>query len=216
MRMPVMQTRENDMIRPSKKYLLHTAAFAAAALAADAAWAHDTAVHASASLAAGFAHPFSGIDHLLAFAAIGLWAAQHAGRAMSLLPAVFLAAMGAGAAVGATGAGIPGLEAGIAVSLGMLGLLIAFAARLPLAAGAALVSLFALMHGYAHGLELPPDTSAALYGAGFLAATALLHMVGLLAGLVAKQMLLLRTVRTAGVMIAATGVCRAAGVFPAI
>ena len=121
----------------------------------------------------GFAHPLSGWDHLLAMIAVGLWAAQLGGRARWLVPSAFVGVMALGAALGHAGLMFPGVEQGIAASVLVLGLLIATAVRLPVAAGMALVGLFAGFHGIAHGAEMPATAGGLSYGAGFILATAL-------------------------------------------
>jgi urease accessory protein len=126
---------------------------------------------------AGVAHPFLGLDHLLAMVTVGLLGGLMGGTARFALPGAFLAAMVAGAVLAMTGVTLPGVEAGILASLIVLGALAALAARLPLGVTAALVAFFGLLHGAAHGAELPGG-SAALYVAGFVAATAVLHGVG--------------------------------------
>jgi len=136
---------------------------------------------------AGLAHPFSGWDHLLAMIAVGLWAAQLGGRARWLVPASFVGLMALGAALGEAGLAFAGLEQGIAASVLALGLLVAGAVRLPVAAGMALVGLFALFHGLAHGGEMPASAAGLNYGFGFIAATALLHAAGLGAGALAAR-----------------------------
>lgn len=153
----------------------------------------------------GFAHPFSGIDHLLAMLAVGLWAAQNQRSALWVLPLSFPLMMVAGALLAFAGVALPGVETGIAASVAVLGLLIAFAIRLPVWASAAVVSVFALFHGYAHGSELPHGASALWYGVGFVAATALLHLSGLAIGLVAGQKMAAQAVRVGGIAIAAVG-----------
>lgn len=150
----------------------------ASAFAAGPALAHPEA-GVAASFAAGFTHPLTGLDHLLAMVAAGFWAASSGRAARALAPAAFLAAMAAGAALAIGGFTVPFVEFGIAGSVLLLGLLIACAPRLPAAAVAALVGLFALAHGHAHGVEMPLAASAAIYGAGFAAATALLLGAGL-------------------------------------
>jgi urease accessory protein len=127
----------------------------------------------------GAAHPFTGWDHLLAMVAIGFWAAQLGGRSRWLVPAAFLGVMAVGAVAAQAGLALPGLEAGIAASLLVLGLFIAAAVRLPAAAGMAVAGGFALFHGLAHGAEIPATAGGLGYGAGFIAATALLHAAGL-------------------------------------
>jgi urease accessory protein len=177
------------------------AAFSAAA----PALAHPGVHHVAMSVATGFAHPFSGLDHMLAFAAIGLWSAQYHGRTAWILPLLFVTTMTLGALAGLAGMRIPGIEAGIAASVAILGLLVAFSIRMPLAASGALVSVFALMHGYAHGVELPQQMSAASYIAGFAIATGLLHLIGFAAASVAGRLAAGGATRLAGIGIAATG-----------
>jgi urease accessory protein len=137
--------------------------------------------------ATGAAHPLSGWDHLLAMIAVGLWAAQLGGRSRWLVPAAFVGVMTVGAVLGHYGLALPGVEQGIAASLLILGLLIAAAVRLPTAAGMAIVGLFALFHGVAHGAEMPATAGGLTYGAGFVAATVLLHAIGLGLGLALRN-----------------------------
>src|SRR6202035_3887998 len=134
-------------------------------------------------LATGFLHPLGGIDHVLAMVAVGLFAAQLGGRALWLVPASFLAAMAAAGLAGMSGVALPLTEVGIAASILVLGGAIALRLSMPLAAAMALVGFFALFHGYAHGLETPETASGLLYGLGFVAATALLHGLGVGIGL---------------------------------
>jgi urease accessory protein len=166
---------------------------------------HPGSVYETIGFSAGFSHPFSGLDHLLAMLAVGLWAAQNKRPALWVLPLAFPLMMMAGAAIAMAGVSVPGIETGIAASVAALGLLIAFAVRLPVGASAAVVSLFAMFHGYAHGAELPSGASALLYGAGFVAATALLHVIGLGIGLLAGKNVADKAVRFAGAGIAAAG-----------
>ena len=132
-----------------------------------------------ASLIAGLTHPFVGLDHLLAMIAVGIWAGQLGGRAVWLIPLTFVSVMTAAATLASFGLLLPLMEPAIACSVLVLGLLIAGSVRLPTSVGALLVSLFAVFHGYAHGLELPQAASPILYGAGFVLATALLHGLGI-------------------------------------
>ena len=129
--------------------------------------------------AAGFLHPLSGLDHMLAMIAVGLWATQLSGRAQWALPGAFVLAMVAGAAVALAGITLPGVENGILVSVLVLGLAISWGARLPLWAPMSVVAIFAVFHGHAHGLELPGAASPVGYASGFVAATAFLHVVGI-------------------------------------
>src|SRR5579863_6979611 len=117
-------------------------------------------IDAGAGLAAGFAHPLSGLDHVLAMVAVGLWAAQLGGRALWLVPSAFVAMMLAGGALGAAGVGVPAVEIGVAGSVLLLGLLIAFGVRAPLGVSMALVGGFAILHGHAHGSAMPAGAGA--------------------------------------------------------
>lgn len=153
----------------------------ATVLAAAPAHAHSLTA-AGAGLAAGAAHPLLGFDHLLAMLAVGLWAGQSGGRSCWIVPAAFVSTMVAGAGLGMAGVALPMVEAGIAASVLVLGLLILTARRLPLAGGVALVGAFALFHGHAHGTELPAAADIAAYAAGFVAVTAALHILGLALG----------------------------------
>ena len=132
-----------------------------------------------AGLMAGLTHPFVGLDHLLAMIAVGIWAGQLGGRAVWLIPLTFVSVMAAAATLASFGLLLPLMEPAIACSVLVLGLLIAGSVRLPTSVGVLLVSLFAVFHGYAHGLELPQAASPILYGAGFVLATALLHGLGI-------------------------------------
>ena len=132
-----------------------------------------------AGLMAGLTHPLVGLDHLLAMIAVGIWAGQLGGRAVWLIPLTFVSVMAAAATLASFGLLLPLMEPAIACSVLVLGLLIAGSVRLPTSVGVLLVSLFAVFHGYAHGLELPQAASPILYGAGFVLATALLHGLGI-------------------------------------
>jgi urease accessory protein len=205
----MIDSKEKNMFRLSTKTMQRSGALLIAMLAAGSAVAHpghpDSMMSASMSFGAGFSHPFSGIDHLLAMLAVGLWAAQHKRSALWVLPLAFPLAMVAGAALAFAGWQVPAAETGIAASVAVLGLLIAFAVRLPLWGSTLVVSLFALFHGYAHGSELPHGSSAAMYGLGFVLATAMLHVAGLGIGLVAGKQMADRAVRLGGFGIAAVG-----------
>ncbi len=187
------------MIRTHASRLLAGATLSLTAASAFAHPGHDGAT-VGASLWAGLAHPFTGADHLLAMAAVGVWSALAAapqggfgafdeGRSkMDLLrlPFAFVAMMLVGAALGLAGVSLPAVEPMIAASLLVIGLLVAARARLSALAGMAIVGGFALFHGYAHGAELPA-TAAALpavlaYVGGFAASTMTLHVMGIGAG----------------------------------
>lgn len=127
----------------------------------------------------GLGHPFSGFDHLATMIAVGLWGAQLGGRAVWLAPLSFVSVMTISGLLAMFGSPIPFIEGGITLSLLILGVLIAAAIRLPAIASAAIVGVFAVFHGYAHGVEMPQNASALAYTAGFIAATMLLHLSGI-------------------------------------
>lgn len=176
---------------------------------ASGAQAHPLAMHA-AGFAAGLAHPFLGLDHLAAMLAVGLWAAQLGGRARLLVPLAFVTMMAVGAALAVSGVRLPAVEPAIGASVLVLGLLIAFAARLPLVLGLALTGAFALFHGHAHGSELPQAAAPLLYAGGFLLATAALHAAGLVAGSLLRGRYAW-LVRAAGAVLAGSGLLLLAG-----
>ena len=161
--------------------------------------------HTVAGFSAGFWHPLTGFDHLLAMFAVGIWASQAKTRARWCLPLMFPLVMAAGEFLGSRGVGIPAVEAGIAVSVLVLGLLITCAISLPVIASSALVAVFALMHGVAHGTQLPAQVSGLWYGAGFVMTTALLHIAGLGAGELVNQTKMRGFVTAAGTGLAASG-----------
>ena len=147
-------------------------------LAPNLADAH-AGIGAASGWAHGMLHPFSGLDHLCAMIAVGLWAKQMDGRAVWLVPLTFVSVMALGGLLGMNGVHIPYAESGILMSLLVLGVLIAAAIRLPLAASAATVGIFALCHGYAHGIEMPRNASGMSYALGFMLSTVTLHMAGI-------------------------------------
>ncbi len=172
---------------------------AALILPAGSALAH-TGSHVVTGFAGGLAHPLTGLDHLLAMLAVGLWAAQQGGRALLGAPATFVAAMGLGAWLAGSGWVMPHIEAGVALSVLLLGLLIATRRQGPLYATLGLVGVFALFHGGAHGLEMPSHASPVLYSLGYLMTTLLLHAAGMAGSLAGRH-----AVRMAGWGVAASG-----------
>ncbi|MCL6609095.1 MAG: HupE/UreJ family protein [Geminicoccaceae bacterium] len=160
---------------------------------------------AGAGLAEGFFHPLGGWDHLLAMLAVGVWASQLGGRAVCAAPASFVGGLLLGAVLGMAGVELVAVEAGILASLVIVGLLIALAVRLPLPAGLGLVALFGLVHGHAHGTELPQTAAPALYALGFVTASTLLHLVGVAIGTAAGRYALPLLPRLGGGAVAAAG-----------
>lgn len=151
-------------------------------LVATPAAAH-TGVGATAGFTHGFLHPVGGLDHVLAMVAVGLFAWLLSGRALWLVPAAFVVMMAAGGALGMLAVGVPYVETGIALSVIVIGGMVALGKSLPLAVAVAVVGAFAIFHGHAHGTEMPETMSGLAYGVGFMTATALLHGAGILAGI---------------------------------
>jgi urease accessory protein len=153
----------------------------------------------------GFAHPLFGPDHIAAMVAVGLWGAFLGPPAIFILPIVFPLVMAFGAVLGILGVPVPAVEAGIAVSAAVLGLMVALAARPPLWIAAVIVGAFAIFHGHAHGAELPPGADALAFAVGFVVATGCLHLAGIAFGLLARWPAGRIAVRAAGAIIAVAG-----------
>lgn len=132
--------------------------------------------------AAGFTHPLSGFDHMLAMVAVGIWGAFLGRPLVYALPMLFPSAMALGGGLGMAGVPIPPVELGIALSVLVLGAMILFALRLPVVVACVIVAIFALFHGYAHGMELPSAADPIGYSAGFVLCTGLLHLAGIALG----------------------------------
>jgi urease accessory protein len=160
---------------------------------------------AAAGLASGFLHPLSGWDHIVAMVAVGLWGAQLRAPAIWLLPVTFPMMMAFGGLLGLLAVPLPAIEVGIAASAIVLGVLVASEARPPLGAAMAIVGVFAVFHGYAHGAEVAPGTSAVAYSLGFVIATGLLHGVGILLGGVHRWSRGRQLLRAAGTAVAVAG-----------
>lgn len=162
-------------------------------------------------LVSGLGHPLFGLDHLLAMLAVGLWGAQLGGKARWLLPVLFVGVMLVGGSLAMLGLSVPAVEPGIIASVVVLGLFLLWARQVPLAVSAALVSVFALFHGVAHGAEMPLEASAMTYALGFAVATAGLHLLGLLAGAWLQQRSWPVVSRIMGAVIGVVGLSMAAG-----
>jgi urease accessory protein len=142
--------------------------------------------HDATGLLAGLLHPFSGMDHLLAMLAVGLWAAHSGMRKLWQLLATFMLLLIAGAGTALLLPSLPLVETGIAASVLVLGLITALSLNVPTALSIALTAAFGLVHGYAHGVEMPGTAEPVLYALGFLAATAALHFSGVSLGLATR------------------------------
>ncbi len=171
---------------------------------AQIAFAHPQAGEAKGFLT-GFRHPISGLDHVLAMVAVGLWGAQLGNPAIWLLPVAFPMVMAFGGMLGLMGVPLPGVEYGIAASAVLLGAAVLFEMRPPPVVAAVLVGIFAIFHGHAHGTELPPGQSGLLYSMGFVIATGCLHAVGISIGAVHRWLWGQRLLRFAGAIVAMGG-----------
>ncbi|WP_405232716.1 HupE/UreJ family protein [Lentisalinibacter salinarum] len=174
-------------------------------LLADAALAHEAEGFAG-GFVSGLLHPLFGWDHVVAMIAVGLWGAFLGVPAIWLLPVVFPLVMAVGGAAGVAGMPLPAVEAGIAASALVLGAMVALAARPPLWAAAAIVGVFAVFHGHAHGTELPHAAGPLAYSAGFVISTGLLHLSGIALGLAARWRAGRVAIRAGGGAIALAGV----------
>jgi urease accessory protein len=174
------------------------------ALVPAAVLAHEESGQAAGFLA-GLAHPVSGLDHVLAMIAVGLWGAVLGPPAIWVLPVAFPLVMAIGGLMGLLGFPLPAVEIGIALSAIVLGVMVLAELRPPLWLAAGLVAFFAVFHGHAHGRELPAGTSALLYSLGFVIATGLLHAVGILLGVAHRWAAGRQAVRIAGGGVALAG-----------
>ncbi len=155
-------------------------------------------------LSSGFMHPIVGVDHMAAMALVGVWGGMLDGKARYLLPIAFVVTLALGSMLALGGFTIPMFEAAIMASLVGLGLLIAFNVKMKTGLAVCTVSVFAIVHGFAHGVEMPHEMGAMTYGAGFIAASAVLHVAGLAFGRVGVLMNE-KLVRIAGALGAAAG-----------
>lgn len=143
-----------------------------------AAFAH-TGHGDTAGFIHGFLHPVGGLDHVLAMVAVGVFAYVLGGRALWLVPLSFVGMMAVGFGLGVGQIDVPFVELGIALSSVVIGGVAALGRPVPVGAASALVGVFAIFHGQAHGAEMPVDVSGLDYAAGFVVATGLLHAVGI-------------------------------------
>ena len=173
-------------------------------LAATPAFAH-VGQHLGFSAASGFGHPLMGLDHLAAMIAVGLWAAMAGGKRIWIWPAAFVVAMLVGGFIGHAGIELPQVEPIIALSVVVLGILVATGVSAPIPVGAVLIAAFAIFHGHAHGAEAPAEGWAG-YALGFAVATALLHLAGIGGGLGLQRMAGTLPVRALGAATAVFGI----------
>jgi urease accessory protein len=188
------------------------ALFVALLLVTEPALAHIDKGAIDTGFLSGFAHPIFGWDHVVAMVAVGLWGAFLGAPAIWLLPVVFPLVMAFGGALGILGVPIPAVEAGIATSAVVLGLLIAFSAKPPLWIAGIIVAVFAIFHGHAHGTELPAAANPFAFATGFVIATGLLHLIGIGFGTLVRWPAGTYAVRAGGGAIALAGLAFLFGV----
>jgi urease accessory protein len=173
---------------PSETTMMHKLLLIAGVLLyPSAALAHSGSGEASGYML-GFAHPFQGVDHILAMVAVGVLAGAAGGRFCWLAPLAFIAAMIAGFAASRAGLDLPLVEPGIAISGVALLALAALSGRIGTGLVAVLIGLFAVLHGHAHGTEMDSGANGVAYVLGFVAATAALHAAGLAAVIWGKSL----------------------------
>lgn len=172
-------------------------------------WPMGAFAHARGGEALGFLsgvqHPTSGLDHVLAMIAVGLWGAQLGAPAVWVLPVTFPMVMAFGGMLGLMGVKLPGIEIGIAASAIALGFVVFREAKPKLWLAAVLVGFFAVFHGHAHGTELPPGGNGLLYSMGFVIVTGCLHATGIAIGLIYRWPPGRAVLRVAGGAVAVAG-----------
>jgi len=191
-------------------------AVVACALAVGMATAFPASAHTGTGLrgglVAGALHPLTGLDHLLAMVAVGLWGAFLGRTLVVALPIAFPLLMVVGAVLGMHAVPLPPVELGIACSVLVLGACIACAWRAPAWLALTIVAVFAVFHGYAHGRELPSAADPVGYSAGFVLATGLLHVSGIAFAVVADRVRRVPLTRISGAAIAVAGLAFLHGV----
>ena len=165
----------------------------------------ESGVAGDGGFVSGLIHPVTGLDHVVAMVAVGLWGAVLGAPAIWVLPIAFPLIMTIGAVLGILGLPVPAIDLGIALSAIVLGGMVAAKARPPLAIAFLLIAFFAIYHGYPHGVALPDFGVPILYAAGFVVATGLLHLAGIAFGLLYRWPAGKVAVRAMGAAIAAVG-----------
>ncbi len=193
----------NGRTLSSRVFLSLVVAIAGLALA-QPALAHEQ-LGVGGGLVRGLLHPLTGMDHLIAMVAVGIWGAQLGAPAIWVLPITFPLVMAFGGVLGVLRIPLPMPEVVIALSALVLGVAVATRLRLPFAAAAVVVAVFAVFHGHAHGAELPSAADPLAYGVGFVVATGLLHLCGIAIGTLTRWPAGERLIQGLGVVIAALG-----------
>lgn len=190
--------------RPARLLYLVAIVFMVGFVAAAPAIAHD-GTGVKQGFLSGVMHPVSGLDHLLAMVAVGLWGAALGRPLIFALPMIFPAVMAGGGLLGIAGVPMPPIEIGIALSVIVLGAAVGAAYKAPVWLACSLVGLFGLFHGYAHGQELPAASDPGAYGLGFILATGTLHVAGISVGLLDRRPAGRSAIRAIGIAIAVAG-----------
>lgn len=204
----IVKAGPTDSPKKPTRFVLGSCAAAIALLPISAA-AHPGIAGHTRGFTHGFTHPFSGIDHLLAMIAVGLFSAHLGGRALWVVPVSFISVIALAGIAGMAGVALPFTGFGIALSLIVLGLAVALEINVPTFVASAVVGFFAVFHGYAHGAEMPASLSGLSYGLGFIGATLLLCAMGVGLGVASGQtgeVYSRRTVQIGGATISAVGV----------
>ena len=170
-----------------KRFVLGLVLGALLGLVPTTVYAHDGSNVPFGGFLAGLVHPVLGYDHFLAMLSVGILSAQIGGRAIWTVPATFVGVMAVGGALGLIGSGFQYVELGIAFSLIILGIVIAAERKLAMGVAMTAVGIFATFHGYAHGSEVPTTAQPLLYALGFLTGTALIHILGVVIGDIARH-----------------------------
>ena len=155
-------------------------------LAGELALAHDEG-GGGAGFVTGIFHPVLGFDHFLAMLSVGVISAQIGGRAIWYVPATFVLAMIFGGVLGMQKVNLLAVEAGIALSVLILGATLAGGKIMPKWFAIVSVTIFGIFHGHAHGTEMPLITNPWLYAAGFVLGTATIHLAGVLVGIALRR-----------------------------
>jgi len=155
-------------------------------------------IGASGGWAQGLIHPLTGLDHIAAMLAVGLWALQFEGKARFVLPLTFIGVLALGGLVGTADRALPWVEQGILLSVLLPGLFLATTLRPPVVVSASLIAMFAFCHGQAHGAEAPLGIATGFYAGGFILTSSLLVLGGAVLGLAWKNNPQPQMVRFAG------------------
>jgi urease accessory protein len=192
------------MVRGFRLFSLASSNVAAAFVLAPQAFGHEQGGVAG-GLASGLLHPLTGIDHMVAMVAVGIWGAQLGNPTLWLLPVTFPLVMALGGVLGVLHVPLPAPDMAIALSALVLGAAVATRARATFATAAVVVGVFAVFHGHAHGVELPRAANPLAYGAGFVIATGILHLCGIALGALSRWGAGARLIQGLGAAIAAVG-----------